>query len=298
MDTLGDYLEFLQSLEYSAQTLRAYKNDIEHFSKAMRQQGLNWQTVAISDARRYLAKLRSQKLAARTIRRKLSALRRFFNFLEQNSQAPSNPFLYLKPLKAGRRLPHYLLYSDIEKLTEACGSNFAGARDRAIFEILYSTGCRAQETVSFNLQPALKQKKAWAVQGKGRRWRFVFITGMASRALAGYLPLRDQKAKEHENALFINEQGSRLTTRGLYYIVKKYERYLPHGKKIGVHIFRHTFATHLLDEGADLRAVQEMLGHSSLSATQVYTHVGLQRLRDAYRNAHPHAKKNANFKGV
>ena len=170
-------------------------------------------------------------------------------------------------------------------------SRFRKARDAAVFEFLYSTGCRAAEAMSLDLRDVDLKLRAVRVMGKGRHERVVFLGESAIGALKEYLVLRRQRTTAgSSSALFVNMRGARLTTRGLRFILDRRTGELGWNRPLGPHAFRHSFATHLLDEGADIRVVQELLGHASLSTTQVYTHVGLEKLRRIYREAHPHAK--------
>lgn len=288
---IDHHLRSLLSAGYSAHSLGAYGHDLIEFSAYLAQSNASFLNVSPSDANHYVLVLAKKGLSPATIARKLSALRGFYHYLDEEGQLTVNPFSGVKGPKMPETLPHYLSYAELENILDGCcPETFAGQRDRAIFEVLYSTGLRAQELVNLNLGESLNAELL-LITGKGQRQRFVFFTPPAQRAIARYALLRTKKAKEGESALFINDRGGRLTRRGLYFIIQKYEDKLANYNKLSVHLFRHTFATHLLDEGANLRVVQELLGHASLRTTQVYTHVSMDRLKSAYRAAHPHAKQ-------
>lgn len=289
----SQFLTQLQQRQYSLQTLRAYRHDLVHFFLFLEEQNTTPATLDINLARKYLVNLREQRLSPRSIRRNISTVKSFYHFLEYQNMVDINPFLLLRMPKVAQRLPACLLYQDITQMLEFCDATYLGCRDRAILEFLYSTGIRAFELIKLNVHQA--EKRVLAIVGKGGQHRLLFIGPPAWKALQHYLSLRSAHIHHSDTdartALFLNDKGRRLTPRGLYYIVKKYEQHLSYGKKVGVHLFRHTFATHLLNEGADLRTVQEMLGHQNLSTTQIYTHVGIEHLKQIYRRAHPHAKR-------
>jgi site-specific recombinase XerD len=290
---LQSYLNYLKLHNYSPHSLLAYSRDITNFLTFIAP--LTAEKVTLNEARAYIVHCKegSKTLQNRSIRRKLSSLRSYYRYLEQHNLIKNNPFYYLPKLKVGFKLPSYLFYNEIEALVMACDNTPLGQRDRAIIELLYSTGLRAFELVALNTN-AFSTSNMQLIIGKGGKQRPVFLNCYAKKALDNYRLLRHLTVNKgkiaHSQAMFVSPNGIRLSVRALYAIIKNYEGYLKDGRKIGVHIFRHSFATHLLDEGADLRYIQEFLGHSSLSTTQIYTHVGIHRLKQAYRLAHPHAK--------
>lgn len=290
---LADYLTQLETRGYSRQTLRSYEHDISLFCNFLRENNRSYTNLDINIARAYLVNLRHRKLSPRSIRRHISSVKNFCRFLQYHRIITGNPFSYLRMPKVLQRLPSCMTYHHIQAMISACSTDYLGCRDKALLEFLYSTGARAFETVKINISQA--NRRVIAIKGKGNKPRLLFVGPPAQQALQDYLALRELHIHPNDpdarQALFLNDKGRRLTTRGLYYIVKKYESYLPYGKKIGVHLFRHTFATHLLNEGADLRTVQEMLGHENLSTTQIYTRVSIEHLKQIYRNTHPHAKR-------
>jgi integrase/recombinase XerC len=173
-------------------------------------------------------------------------------------------------------------------------NTFTGIRDRMILELLYSTGCRVSELTGMKVEDLDLKKRMVLVHGKGNKSRWVFLTKGASGNISTYLPLRkkyvNSSVSQGINNLILNRNGNGISARGIRYIIDKYIRAIGAGKHVSPHTFRHTFATHLLNNGAGIRAVQEMLGHSSISTTQIYTHVGIDRLKDVYREAHPHGR--------
>lgn len=287
------YLTQLRQRNYSPQTLRAYRQDLSHFFVFLQDEECAISDIDLNLARKYLVRLKENDLSARSVRRHVSTVKSFCRFLEYHHIIGVNPFTLLRTPKVSHRLPNCLIYQDLIHIMESCKDDYLGQRDRAILEFLYSTGVRAFELTKINLSHV--ERRVITIEGKRRKHRLLFIGPPAWKALQNYLPLREEHVDKNDpdglQALFLNDKGRRLTTRGLYYIVKKYEKCLPYGKKIGVHLFRHTFATHLLNEGADLRTVQEMLGHQNLSTTQIYTHVGIEHLKQIYHRAHPHAKR-------
>ena len=291
-----DYLRYLNNVRhYSEQTLRAYTEDLSKFEEYIREEKLDPESLDVSCARRFIAGLSREGLSKASVNRSLSALNGYYNWLFKNRQVQYNPFENLKSLKKNRDLPDYLFENEIEVLLELTGNDFAGLRDRFILELLYSTGCRVSEAASINITDIDFKDRSIRVNGKGDKERIVYIGKNAFECLREYLPLKnirtDKDDPDAANALLINLRGRRLTQRGIALIVEKYVRKSGIPKKVSPHTFRHTFATHLLDNGADIRVVQEMLGHESLSTTQIYTHMGIERLRDVYKQAHPHAGK-------
>jgi integrase/recombinase XerC len=297
---LSKYLDTLQKQGYSTHSLRAYTREIERYLHFL---GKDAAAATHKDARRYVIYLKKSGLQNRSVKRALSSVRGYYSYLERHNCLDSgNPFHYLPPMRTELRLPSYLFYNELERMMAACSDTALGIRDRALMEMLYSTGLRASELTALNTD-AFSRSRCALIRGKGGRERYVFLTAKAQEALAAYRACRaallaagGSKAEPTE-ALFLNHRGGRLSERGLYKAVKRYEHCLSYGKTIGVHIFRHTFATHMLNENADLRYVQEFLGHASLSTTQIYTHVGIERLKNVYRQAHPHAGRHKKSTG-
>jgi tyrosine recombinase XerC len=238
------------------------------------------------DVRKYLAHLKGKNLKKRTVARKLSTLRSFFRFLIRDGYVSSNPLAGITSPKLDKSLPIFLDVHKVTRLVEAPDNKGVFAlRDRAILETLYSTGMRLSELTGLNLDRVDFIAGMVKVLGKGKKERLIPIGDKALRAIRDYLDLRTKE----EKALFLNKNNRRLTGRGVQDLVSKYIRIISLKEKISPHTLRHSFATHLLDKGADLRSIQELLGHASLSTTQIYTHVTTERLKSVYNKAHPRA---------
>ena len=252
--------------------------------------------VHITQLRGYVAYLHECDYAKTTIARRLASLRSFFRYCQREGLVTSNPAKALRTPRTGRKLPHFLTADQITKLLESPPANQAeGLRDRAILETLYSAGLRVAELVSLNVSHWDQDANIVRVFGKGRKERIAPIGRHAAKALFRWLECRNEApdaGSEDQDALFLNRFGTRLTTRSIGRMLEKYLKLTGLDQLTTPHTLRHSFATHLLDGGADLRAVQELLGHKSLTTTQIYTHVSTKRLRDTYEHAHPHATKN------
>ncbi|QEN06341.1 tyrosine recombinase [Thiospirochaeta perfilievii] len=244
--------------------------------------------------RRYLVLLQKRGLKASTVNRHLSAIRNYYKFEILTGVREDNPFNQIKSLKQESKLPNYLFFKDLEKIFSNGGDDFFHIRDQLIFKTLYSTGCRVSELVGITVNQVKNGESRVKVIGKGDKDRFVYLTPDVKNLIKKYLPLREEMLKDRGkiNSLFLDFMGDKLTTRGVYYLIEKRVREVGMDKKVSPHTFRHTFATHLLNEGADIRVVQELLGHKSISTTQIYTHTGIEKLRQVYRGAHPHGKKS------
>jgi integrase/recombinase XerC len=235
----------------------------------------------------YVRSLTSQGLAKKSVARKLAAVRSFCKFLCREGLLDKNPAQRLLTPKQDKNLPRFLYREHTDKLLRAPDLTKAqGWRDQAIIEVLYGSGLRVSELVSLNLKDMDLESKLLRVTGKGRKQRIVPLTGPAVRALKTWLDTRPHSSE----ALFLNQRGGRLTDRSVRRILDRLEISAALHQHIHPHMLRHTFATHLLDGGADLRSVQELLGHKKLSSTQIYTHLTRERLRAAYMDAHPRAK--------
>jgi len=279
----------------SPHTAEAYSLDVIDFMNFLSESGpgRDARDVDTRLARRYLAVLKKRGCDGSTVRRRVSALRKFFDFLKRKGKVESNVFRTIETPKKDRKLPEHLFTGEIEALMEAPDAGTPGGmRDRAILEIMYSTGLRVGELVGLDiddLPPAGSDEMR--VTGKGRKERIVFVGERAAAAAAEYLESgRPAMAKDKSgDALFLNRLGTRLTARSVQRMVKKYIHRIALSKNITPHSLRHSFATHLLDNGADLRTIQELLGHSSLSTTQIYSHISAERLRETYEKTHPRA---------
>jgi integrase/recombinase XerC len=250
--------------------------------------------VGTVELRGYVAALHEAGYAKTTIARRLASLRSFFRFGQREGWTDSNPAKPLRNPRKARALPHFLSTDDIERLLGApTKAEPLGLRDRAILEVLYSAGLRVSELAGLNLSDLDARSATLRVRGKGRRERIAPVGSYALRALDEWLAVRQVSQREKgggEGPVFVNKSGRRLTTRSIGRLLEKHLRSTGLDRRTTPHTLRHSFATHLLDRGADIRSVQELLGHKSLVTTQIYTHVSTAGLRAAYLRAHPRAR--------
>ena len=291
---LERYLSYLQRVRgYSPHTLTAYRRDIHSYIDFLKDSNLSESQADLNHVRNFISYLSKQNLRARSINRIISAVRGYYRFQQRYGFMENNPFDGIKSLKTEKWLPSFLFENEVEILTKAPGENFWGLRDKTIFELFYSTGCRVSEIVAMDMTDLDLKVRSVRVTGKRQKERTVFIGEFAFKFLRSYLVKRRYYVNvdigDSRECLFINQKGDRLSDRGIRYILNGYLEKLNLGKKVSPHTFRHSFATHLLNRGADIRIVQKLLGHSSLSTTQVYTHMDMKRLKQVYLKAHPHA---------
>ena len=269
---------------YSKHTLLNYKIDLEEFFAYIEDAPI--ERIDYFQLRRYLGNLRSKNLKTRTVARKLSSLRSLFKFLFREGLVKKNPATLLMTPKLDKKLPQFLSEADAARLVDAASEkDESGLRDRAILEALYSTGMRVSELVSLNCDRVDFISNIVKVEGKGKKERLLPIGDTALDTIKKYLGTRSHES----NAIFLNHNGGRLTDRSVRNIVNKYILKASIQGKMSPHALRHSFATHLLNAGADLRSVQELLGHVNLSTTQIYTHMTTEKLRSIYNKAHPRA---------
>lgn len=274
-------------------TIQHYANDILQFSTYLKQQQIDdFAAVSYLTVRSYLATLMSEEYAKRSVSRKISALRSFYLHLVREGCVDASPFTYIKTPKLDKKLPQFLYIEEMEQLLQAPDiTDPLGIRDQAIFETLYASGIRVSELVSLNISSIDLHNGIALVMGKGSKERYVPIGEIALTSLKRYLAnSRSHLSKDAmEAALFLNYSGTRLTDRSVRRIVDKYIDTLSQSRSVSPHTLRHTFATHMLEAGADLRIVQELLGHVNVSTTQIYTHVTRDHLQSVYNRAHPRA---------
>jgi tyrosine recombinase XerC len=295
---LERYLQYLAHVRHlSANTLCAYRRDLELYFAFLEDEDLTLEQMEADNARSFVGHLSRRGLSSRSINRVLSAVRGYYRFLERVGVEAGSPFASIKSLKIDGKLPSFLFEEEIDQLL-ATGQpqDLWELRDLLILELLYSTGCRVSELASASLTDLDLKGATIRVLGKGNKERLVFIGRSAVRRLREYL-LRRKGLRlgdaEGRRALLINRRGGRLTVRGIQNIVDRLLMRSPLHKSATPHTFRHSFATHILRKGADIRVVQELLGHASLSTTQVYTHLDVERLQAVYGCAHPHARADA-----
>ncbi len=285
----------------SPNTRSAYRSDLLQFAAYCETDtGIDdASSVDLIHIRGFLADL-FERISPASLERKVSALRSFFRFLVKRGIVENNPALGVDLPKKDRRAPEIFTVDEIFRLLDgAFGEDALGRRDRAIWELLYACGVRVSELVGLSPEDVSFEREEIRVLGKGNKERIVPVGDKARKALSDYLPFREELLSAHPKwacpeALFLNYRGGRLTRRGVERVIDQTMLRIGAGRKIGPHVIRHTFATHLLDGGADLRTIQELLGHRSLSTTQKYTHVSLDHLMAVYDKAHPRAtgKKN------
>jgi len=298
-----DYLAYSAGVRhFSEKTIEAYRSDLKLFSEWLQENGLIFTEATRLHIRTFVADLGSRHFAPASINRTLSCVRSMYRYALRNGLCAVNPAALVRNLKLPEKLPRFLFPDEAERF---CGfPKEAGilwyARDAALFSSLYSTGCRVSELQSLRVQD-IQGNGSWAVvQGKGNKERKVFFAGFAQEALQRYLPERaaliayqkaqseNGKAPPDEDSLFLNWRGGALTTQGVRYIINRYTALLPNYKKLTPHAFRHSFASLFVTRGADIRVVQELLGHSSIATTQRYTHITAAQLQELYHKAHPH----------
>lgn len=291
---IDKFLKHLRSTKNaSVFTLMSYKTDLYQFGKFLKE--TNSKEITRNSVRSFLALRFKDGLKATTVNRKLASLRSFFKFLSQNELIETNPALNLSFLKTEKKLPSLLTYETILKALELPDANtFEGLRDKVILELFYATGIRLRELVGLNLQDIDFSNELVQVTGKGSKQRLVPFGKVTARFLKEYIRKRQAflcALGLPEKALFLNKKSERMTARQVQIRVIKYLLLASDKDEAYPHMLRHSFATHLLEEGADLLAVKELLGHSSLSTTQVYTHLTAERLKKIYKQAHPRAEK-------
>lgn len=293
-DTLELFCEYIEHEKgVSPHTLRAYRQTIQCWLTFLAEDGVseNHELVEPATVRNFLSKRAEGGQGKSTLARAIAALKCFFVFLEERLGEKTAHIMDLQVPKIPRHMPRVLSANEIfEFLAEIGGDDFFSVRDLAICEFMYSTGARVSEVAGLKMDRLeLKQGQA-KVLGKGRKERLVLLGEPAVLALKQYLNLRESRANQNESAVFINSRGGSISVRGLFKMIDKRSQQAGLSE-VTPHTFRHTFATHLLDGGADLRSVQELLGHQNLSTTQIYTKVSLARISEAYRQSHPRAKK-------
>lgn len=297
---VGQFLKFL-SVERNASvlTVKSYREDLTSLTQYLTDSyGRTPSPAELTplDLRGYVSALHDAGYAKTSIARRLASLRTFFKFAQREELADSNPAKPLRNPRPDRKLPHFLSTQEVGKLLDAPPANDpAGLRDRAMLEVMYSAGLRVSELVGLNVGALDMEEGLARVRGKGRRERLSPIGSFALKAVQRYMKVRVVSPKEPAGTaapLFTNRFGRRLTTRSVGRMLEKHLQASGLDTRTTPHTLRHSFATHLLDAGADIRSVQELLGHKSLVTTQIYTHISTAGLRAVYERAHPRAKKD------
>ncbi len=297
-ECLAEFLRYL-ALERNASehTVKSYREDLTQalafFRGRIGTEKLAPAQLTTRQLRAYLAWLAEQSYAKATIARRIAAVRSWLRFLCRQGLVNDNPADGLRGPRQDKKLPHFMSEVDLERLLETPPESPLGVRDRALLETIYSAGLRVSESVGLNLDDVDFDSGVATIRGKGKRERLALLGPAAVRALQRWLTERELLAAPRgkaQPAVFVNKHGTRLTTRSVGRMLEKYLALAGLDARSSPHTLRHSFATHLLDRGADIRSVQELLGHRSLGTTQIYTHVTTNRLQESYQKAHPRAR--------
>jgi integrase/recombinase XerD len=293
LDFLKEYLTLLKvEKNLSENSINSYKTDLFKLFDFLESEKINdLNDVKYKHITKYFEKQRNEKINSSTVSRYSSSIKGFFVFMLQQGYIEKNPALNLKSTKIARSLPSVLSFDEVDKILNTPKTNDKlGLRDKAILELLYSSGLRVSELLNLKISDLFFGDEVIRVLGKGSKQRIVPIGSSAINWITEYLkktrPLLEKKAKS-ENLIFLNSRGSKLSRMAIWKIVNKYCQEAKIEKEVHPHTFRHSFATHLLEGGADLRAVQEMLGHSDISTTQIYTHIDREYIKQIHKDFHP-----------
>lgn len=291
MDYIEKFLSYLENEKnYSNLTIINYSKDLNEFLEITNISDLS--KVVKDDIRSYLKVLFDNDNKSSTVSRKISTLKSFYKFMKENNFVNINPVSSIKYPKKEKSLPKFVQYNELEDMLEISKTGEYGERNNLIIELMYSTGVRVSELVNIKLSDIDFSSKRIRILGKGSYERFVFFGDYANEALNKYIngkriQLLNGKINDY---LFLNKNGEKITTRGVAKIIDNIIKETSIKTKVSPHTLRHTFATHLLDNGCDLRSVQEMLGHKNINSTEVYTHVSSERLKDVYFRSHPRGR--------
>lgn len=288
---LNRFLDYLRhERKSSPHTVSSYGRDLGQFEAYLKAKGLSWRQIRNIHIRGFLAELQERRLKKSSLARKLAAVRSFFQFAVSRGWLSENPARVVATPRQEKRVPSFLSEGEMVDFLEVPTSDRPlDLRDRALLELLYATGIRVSELVGINEEDVNFEERLIRIRGKGKKERLVPFGRLAEARLMAYLEARKLLIQKRmgERALFVNYQGRRLTPRSVERVVDKYIRLAALRKKISPHSLRHSFASHLLSRGADLRVIQELLGHESLATTQKYTHLDIARLMEVYRRSHP-----------
>ena len=297
-DSFIDIIDsFLITLEkernFSLHTIKAYKNDLTRFNLFLNKgkSRNKFKEINRNDIRRFLADEYENEYTSKTVARRLATIKSFFKYLVKVELIEDNVSIHIHSPKVPKKLPNFVDKNLIDVLMSSPPlDTLIGVRDRAVLELFYSTGVRLSELVNINIGDFHLDKKLVRVIGKGNKERIIPYGKTAESAIENYLKMRNLSFKPvfARSPLFVNSSEKRISKRTIQRRMNNYIKLVADGKSVGPHILRHTFATHLLDNGADIRAVKDLLGHSSLSSTQIYTHVSIEKLKKDYNQAHPH----------
>ena len=296
MEAIENYMNYLTyEKRYSEHTILSYQNDLNTWMSFLASKNIAYDEVGYRHVRLFLQYCHEKKLSRNSVGRMMSAIKMFYRFLVSEGKLEANPITLVKAGKGISTLPKFLYEQEINALFEQVDTSDAlGIRNYALLELLYATGIRVSECCDLKLSSFDLDDGMLLVEGKGGKMRYVPIGEFVARGMQRYLqearPELVGRSKVETDVVFLNHRGTALTDRGVRDILKRMTKRTSENIKLAPHMIRHTFATHLLNNGADLRAVQELLGHANLSSTQIYTHVSKDRLKAVYEMAHPRAK--------
>ena len=290
------FLTYLQKEKnYSALTLKAYRTDLSGFEIFLQELNTTVDMATSKDIRLWIVQLSEKKLSEKTINRKIAALKSFYKFLQKTGSIEQNPVAQLTGLRVHRKVPVPFSTVEIDNLldTDLFPDDYEGIRDHCLITLLYTTGIRRAELINLKEKDIDFHKKELKVTGKRNKQRIVPLLLTTVSAIMNYIDLKNDffEDKSVENYLFLTKKGKKMYDVLVYRVINSYFSSVSAKHKKSPHILRHTFATHLLNNGADLNSIKELLGHSSLAATQVYTHSSIQELKKVYRNSHPRSRK-------
>ena len=293
MKIIDEYLNYLEyNRNYSLKTIKNYELDLKDYFAYLESECLDYKEVEYEDLMGLFNHFEEIKLSAYSIRRHISTLKGFYNYLNRKNIVFLNPFDSVTLPKKETKLPRYLSYEELLDIFHNLEiNNDYDLRDRLILELLYATGVRVSELVNIKIGDISFTNQSILIFGKGSKERVVYYNDICKNILEKYLKVYPNLNKKHLEYLFLNQKGDVLTTAGVSYIINQILKKICFQKHITPHMLRHSFATHLLNNGCDLLTVQELLGHSSISTTGIYTHVTLDHIKDVYYNCHPRGKE-------
>ncbi|MBR3660503.1 MAG: tyrosine recombinase [Bacilli bacterium] len=287
-----NYLEYLKyNKNYSDKTITNYELDLNDYFDYLKKEGLNYKDVEYEDLMGLFDHFDSLKLSGKSIRRHISSLKGFYKYLNSKNITLNNPFNYVTLPKKESKLPRYLSYDELLEIFHnlEIKTNY-DLRNRLILELMYATGVRVSELVNIKVSDITMSNQSIRVFGKGSKERIVYFNNVCLKVLKDYLKIYKEINKKNTDYLILNQNGDQITTAGISYILNQVIKKISFNKHITPHMLRHSFATHLLNNGCDLLTVQELLGHASISTTGIYTHVTLDHIKDVYYNCHPRGK--------
>ena len=289
-DLPDKFYSYLDGKNYSPNTISSYKKDLEQFKSFCKNKSI--ESIDYQFIRAYLSFLYDKKYTSKSVSRHISSLKSFFKFLLRNEYINKNPMLLISTPKVEKKLPNYINYNDLETILSIPDRNTPlGLRNALILELLYSSGVRVSELVNIKLKDIDFNNNRILIFGKGSKERYVLYGSVCSKLLEEYLYKSRGVLTKDSEYLLVNKFGNKITDRAIRMIIEDVIKQSCLKLKVSPHTFRHTFATHLLNEGADLKIVQELLGHENIATTGIYTHVSNEHLKEVYYKAHPRAKK-------